>query len=689
MGCRETETPQNFNVHFLYLEFPDVSRIPYTPEQYQRLLYSGDYNSILSHIHPNHANASHSSQPTQQTLYRSTPANRPVFGSVNEWFQYQSFGLMSVQGHFLGRFPSIHTYRELRQNHVAGLGEIIQAIMDEALAVIRQNRVTIAPGEKILVIHNAERFDTTVFAAGDLAFVNGRNFEGDDIVNIGEVTHELGHLLLYQPDRYGWNLGAMRLLDNMADSYSNFPTPYGSASRLHAGWASLENINNFEDRTINIYNNAYTPSYYALRARPTLDGTSTPTNTFIIERKDFIYRDNPTLRSLEELPHDGLVLNETAASFSFLKQHRLRISDRDGLPAAEYQTHILHTALEFMHRRDLATSREIIDRLIMPFSGTFNTNVFIDSFYRRLHPLNGFNCRNTASLNILGECVWSFETTQHDPTNVTSITAKAHAKAIDQRQLGNGVKEGNLLHQLFNQATAGRLYLRLRGTATLAHHNTVARLPHGTQTAPTTYVLNISKSNDDLKVQPTEAIDEAWLVERTGAIPTQLETPTTIEENNNTTWLTKSGTLSRNQHVLLKLERPQTGSPRAFIMLSQLRLLLKYQPNPATDTSTTTQSSQQTVALHQCNRSFNNNRHELEYDSAGRIRNCILLQEFNVSTTHTDPFVAQLPIEVFDTTLAGNNYEQLILVGGRNFSGSLDILSADYTPTHSFIYNGF
>lgn len=184
---------------------------------------------------------------------RTTKAGKKVFGSVHQFHFLQSGGLEVIKGHVLSVIvrPS-ETVKSILENEFLWRSDATQGkwwvanVIDSTLQELERMKMR---GELSSEDQNAlNDTDSRVFLFNDRHIGGGWSVNGNvvvpamdvdgDVGPLGLYTHELGHALLDQPDRYWESLGGIASWDNMASSYSEFPALFSTLGRIDAGWAS-------------------------------------------------------------------------------------------------------------------------------------------------------------------------------------------------------------------------------------------------------------------------------------------------------------------------------------------------------------------------------------------------------------------------------------------------------------------
>ena len=363
-GCFGQIENQNNEVFLrvFVVNFPDLPQLPLSVQDYQRHFFDDTGH------------------------YQISPEGRPLAGSVRQWFLQQSGQKFSIQGSVHGPFRSLESWGKIMENNALyertaksgnPRGEswfaALQRVSEQTLVA---NGLSVSTNEKFIVIHNGSQ---QAFVLGNMMAASGILADRSrDITSLGVLTHELGHLLLNQPDRYTYTWGGLQGWDNMASNYDHFPPGYTAEGRVTARWADWADFAPEQDDQVDILNLSAYDRIPRYRAR--LDGFGSEVGFFTLE-----HRRRQGAERHAALPAEGVMLFE---------------SDPESLRTVAHEWSARENRLADTEGARLIPHRTFNDQIAL--GDTFRTWALPYGDRRN------FLCSDGTSLNVLGECLWEF-----------------------------------------------------------------------------------------------------------------------------------------------------------------------------------------------------------------------------------------------------------------------------------------
>lgn len=454
----------------------------------------------------------------------STPGGHPVFGSVSEWFLQQSNMRFHLEGDFLGTYSVDESWENIwdeneqflnsHATHRQGRQWLPTIVEMARTALVRAGR-GIDRMDRLVIICNGRELHGLQW--GPNVVTIGSNVP-NDLFSLGAFTHELGHLIFNQPDRYGKNEGALGTWDNMGDSYSNFPSGYSAQGRVQAGWAGWAqamgpDLQRLDFPEINIPVLGSTMELPRWRSR--MDDPEGKHSFFALEHRRAVGTDHRS----NELPAEGLLLSETNRNGLPQILRPLTIEERDLFDQEGGRR------LPFNEEIKVRYHREAHDQLANAIE--FRELAPVSSYAVLRNDAAGFNCENAKSVNFLGECLWEFR-------NVRTISEQIVGGVDIKMQVQpvwKPVAVTNHITPVPTARTSRRLYLTLRGRDTLRVFANRSRLlsdpPHSIvnltvgddspTSIPYTYIVDIDPIGvygGRIEIGENLQIVEGWIVSR-------------------------------------------------------------------------------------------------------------------------------------------------------------------------------
>ncbi len=405
LGPPEGPQPSEQRVSIVLADLRGDPPTPYDPRDYERMLFGPTYT--LTPPRPAFSTTTVSFTPDE---------GQPVGGSLKDYFFRHSQGRMNLRlGKNFGRVSVPRSWQEILDEipdeNESGIcwytTQLFQAVRGALLAA--QHSPSEVDQDPLLILVN---HSFRGCANGNKIYLSAISDFGR-IQVAGLVAHELGHLFLRQPDRYYTEYGNLGRWDVMGNDYDEFPAGFSAHGRVDAGWAvwarTQEPSLTLSSHPLSLVPLPETQEIFTARARL---GVAAPDSLFSLE-----------LRSKEV----------GAEALSSVYRSGVLLFERDpwGMEGTTFpagiQEPLFGMEMNFIRAKTslLGQTKYLSDRQAWarPAPAGFG-----------LPATDGFNCEDGSSLNILGECLWSFESVRVAPqAESATLNVVSRARVLESR----------------------------------------------------------------------------------------------------------------------------------------------------------------------------------------------------------------------------------------------------------------